>query len=67
MPSSNNKAKQFVIDILTKFVEIKVLGAGEDEEIDSLEHVALFDKNQKLITSSTSWHHGIHHFDKLLL
>ena len=41
--------------MLQKFSEIKVLGAGDDEEIDSLEHVALFDQDLKLITCSTNW------------
>mgnify|MGYP000947225367 CR=1 FL=1 len=45
LKTSIDLPKKFIGDILSKFSEIKVLGAGDDEEIDSLEHVALFDQN----------------------
>lgn len=51
---------------MTKFSNIKVFGAGDDGEVDSLEHVALFDGDQ-LLACSKSWHQTIHQVDKTLL
>lgn len=59
-------SKQFIQSILKQFAEIKVIGAQENEEIDSLEHVALFHRD-KLLTCSPSWDAKIHETDQVFL
>jgi hypothetical protein len=65
-PVSIVEAKAFIQNILEKFSQISVLGALEDEEIDSLEHLALFHED-KLLTCSPCWDSKIHEVDKTLL
>ena len=65
-PVSIVEAKAFIQNVLEKFSQISVLGALEDEEIDSLEHLALF-HHGKLLTCSPSWDSKIHEVDKTLL
>jgi len=57
---------EFLTNLLNKFSEIKVVGAQDDEEIDSLEHVALFHK-EKLFVCSPSWANKLEETDKNML
>ena len=66
MPNALKDSLDFVTEVLNKFNEIKVIGAQEDEEIDSLEHVALYHKD-KLFACSPSWQNKIDQKDKSLI
>jgi hypothetical protein len=66
LPSRLEEPKCFIRNIMDKFCRISVVGALEDEEIDSLEHLALF-HGSSLVTCSAAWDSKIHPTDKTLL
>lgn len=56
----------FLTELLNRFNEIKILGANDDEEIDSLEHAALFYQDA-FLASSPFFLNSINAVDRMML
>ena len=56
----------FLTELLNRFHQIKAIGASELQEVDSLEHVALFYQHQ-LVCCSQSWLLNINPMDRTML
>ena len=64
VPSSLKGGQDFVADLLKKYQNIQVLGSNQ--EVDSLEHVALF-RDSKLLVCSPNWLSMLDDQDKCLI